>query len=236
MDSDEDKEPVSNHIRNPSSEEDMNEKEPLKNFDEQPSNVFQLEPPMFHKNLSTLEIPTIDDTFMNINTKIQSTDTCSKDFSLETILDGYEAAEDLFDSQQNHTPSVHELSDDEDEPCIDENVLQRINSHKETNSLQLGRQLSCTWSTGAGPRIGCLRDYPTELQSHALEQANLSPKSAPSSLRFTYTELCTSPLSFENESLLRRNNRPYRTQSTLIHIGSVNLKSTDFRQQPLTFF
>ncbi|CAH9143377.1 unnamed protein product [Cuscuta epithymum] len=36
----------------------------------------------------------------------------------------------------------------------------------------------CKWSTGNGPRIGCVRDYPTELQCRALEQVNLSPRVA----------------------------------------------------------
>ncbi|GJN15396.1 hypothetical protein PR202_gb02307 [Eleusine coracana subsp. coracana] len=31
------------------------------------------------------------------------------------------------------------------------------------------------WTSGAGARIGCVRDYPAELQSKALEQVNLSP-------------------------------------------------------------
>ncbi|MFS8008938.1 hypothetical protein Hanom_Chr14g01278741 [Helianthus anomalus] len=212
MDSDEDKEPISNHVRTHSSEEDMCEKQPSENTNDHPSNGL---------NLRTLEIPNIDDIVTNKSTKIQTSESCSKDSCLETILDGYEAAEDSFDSQQNRTSSMHELSDDEDEPCISDDVVQRISSHKKTSCFQLGRQLSCTWSTGAGPRIGCLRDYPTELQSHALEQANLSPKSAPSSLRFTNTTLCTSPLSFETPSLLRRNKPPFRTQSTPLDIGSV---------------
>ncbi|KAJ1400680.1 hypothetical protein SESBI_29371 [Sesbania bispinosa] len=38
------------------------------------------------------------------------------------------------------------------------------------------KRLSCKWSTGAGPRIGCVRDYPEHLQSRALEQVNLSPR------------------------------------------------------------
>ncbi|KAM6583471.1 hypothetical protein CsatB_010473 [Cannabis sativa] len=45
--------------------------------------------------------------------------------------------------------------------------------------FDLGQRLSCKWSTGTGPRIGCVRDYPTELQSRALEQVNLSPRVAP---------------------------------------------------------
>uniref|UniRef100_A0A0A0M2Z6 Calmodulin binding protein n=1 Tax=Cucumis sativus TaxID=3659 RepID=A0A0A0M2Z6_CUCSA len=55
----------------------------------------------------------------------------------------------------------------------DESVLKRINSHKETKSYQLGKYLSCKWTTGAGPRIGCVRDYPIELQHRALEQVML---------------------------------------------------------------
>ena len=39
-------------------------------------------------------------------------------------------------------------------------ILQRINSKKATKSYQLGHQLSHRWSTGAGPRIGCVADYP----------------------------------------------------------------------------
>ncbi|KAJ0249348.1 IQ domain-containing protein IQM2 [Hirschfeldia incana] len=59
----------------------------------------------------------------------------------------------------------------------EESILKRINSKKETRSFQLGKQLSCKWTTGAGPRIGCVRDYPSELQFQALEQVNLSPRS-----------------------------------------------------------
>ncbi|CAL1357548.1 unnamed protein product [Linum trigynum] len=48
-------------------------------------------------------------------------------------------------------------------------------------AFDLGKanRLSCKWSTGAGPRIGCVRDYPTQLQFRALEQVNLSPRLAP---------------------------------------------------------
>ncbi|OEL27984.1 IQ domain-containing protein IQM1 [Dichanthelium oligosanthes] len=37
------------------------------------------------------------------------------------------------------------------------------------------------WTSGAGARIGCVRDYPAELQSRALEQVNLSPNGPSSS-------------------------------------------------------
>ncbi|CAN8327132.1 unnamed protein product [Cochlearia groenlandica] len=38
------------------------------------------------------------------------------------------------------------------------------------------KRLSCKWSSGVGPRIGCVRDYPMELQAQALEQVSLSPR------------------------------------------------------------
>ncbi|KAF5750491.1 putative calmodulin binding protein [Tripterygium wilfordii] len=60
-----------------------------------------------------------------------------------------------------------------------EAILQRINSKKITKSYQLGHQLSLKWSTGAGPRIGCVADYPLELRLQALEFVNLSPRTPP---------------------------------------------------------
>ncbi|KVH90695.1 hypothetical protein Ccrd_007339 [Cynara cardunculus var. scolymus] len=72
-----------------------------------------------------------------------------------------------------------------DKSIPEEKIMNRINSHKETKSLQLAKQLSCRWSTGAGPRIGCVRDYPSELQFQALEEVCLSPKT--SSFRFGNT-------------------------------------------------
>ncbi|KAL8200051.1 hypothetical protein R6Q57_011390 [Mikania cordata] len=59
-------------------------------------------------------------------------------------------------------------------------ILERINSKKVARSYQLGHQLSFKWSTGAGPRIGCIADYPVELRLQALEFTNLSPKPTPS--------------------------------------------------------
>ncbi|KAI3863435.1 hypothetical protein MKW92_035244 [Papaver armeniacum] len=42
--------------------------------------------------------------------------------------------------------------------------------------FDLAKRLSCKWSTGTGPRIGCVSDYPTELRFRALEHVNLSPR------------------------------------------------------------
>ncbi|KAL0410076.1 UNVERIFIED_CONTAM: IQ domain-containing protein IQM3 [Sesamum latifolium] len=59
-------------------------------------------------------------------------------------------------------------------------ILQRINSKKAAKSYQLGHQLSI-WSTGVGPRIGCIADYPLELRLQALELTKLSPRTCPPS-------------------------------------------------------
>lgn len=59
-----------------------------------------------------------------------------------------------------------------------EAILQRINS-KKLDTYELGHQLSRTWSTGAGPRIGCVADYPLELRFQALEFTELSPRKLP---------------------------------------------------------
>lgn len=58
-------------------------------------------------------------------------------------------------------------------------VLERINSKNATRSYQLGHQLSTKWSTGAGPRIGCVADYPPEVRLQALEFVKLSPRLPP---------------------------------------------------------
>nr|XP_043626465.1 IQ domain-containing protein IQM1-like [Erigeron canadensis] len=42
--------------------------------------------------------------------------------------------------------------------------------------FQEANHYSSKWTSGTGPRIGLVRDYPTELQARALEQVNLSPR------------------------------------------------------------
>ncbi|KAJ1274274.1 hypothetical protein BS78_05G050100 [Paspalum vaginatum] len=57
-------------------------------------------------------------------------------------------------------------------------ILERIKSKSESESYQLGHKLSLQWSTGAGPRIGCVKDYPVELRNEALEMVDLSAAGA----------------------------------------------------------
>ncbi|KAJ4970795.1 hypothetical protein NE237_003894 [Protea cynaroides] len=72
-------------------------------------------------------------------------------------------------------------------------ILQRINSKKEARSYQLGHQLSLKWSTGAGPRIGCIADYPMVLRVQALEIVNLSPKCPPTPSGYNRSPRLVSP-------------------------------------------
>lgn len=74
-------------------------------------------------------------------------------------------------------------------------ILQRINSKKAVNSYQLGHQLSLKWTTGAGPRIGCVADYPVELRVQALEFVNLSPRTPHTPPTPVYCKQVTSPSS-----------------------------------------
>lgn len=131
-----------------STEENDCESNSSKIEDETPALIQKPELAVPHTKLTALEIP-------------------SKDTLIETLMHADQIAESSIVVEDDNT---------KEEVIAEEHVLQRINSHKETKSYQLGKQLSCTWSTGAGPRIGCLRDYPSPLQCHALEQVNLSPR------------------------------------------------------------
>ncbi|KAM0828367.1 hypothetical protein ACQ4PT_067600 [Festuca glaucescens] len=91
-------------------------------------------------------------------------------------LDSSEGTKTSEASTSSHMSETDDLEGGRQAPVPREKILQRINSKKDMKSYQLGKQLSFKWTTGAGPRIGCVRDYPSELQAHALEQMNLSPR------------------------------------------------------------
>lgn len=148
--------------------------------------------------------------------------------------DGYETAEESFLTEEDFMYTKRNLFDEDQEeedekPIPKEKIMQRIDSHKGMKSYQLAQQLTSRWTTGAGPRIGCMRDYPSELQFRVLEQANLSPRSrgvnssarsvsrfspkvlsSPSSCRETSTAAatpCRSPI-FQNQVLLSQTAPP----------------------------
>ncbi|KAL3752042.1 hypothetical protein ACJRO7_012802 [Eucalyptus globulus] len=97
-------------------------------------------------------------------------------------LDGHETTEEPSVSEPNYiVPKPNwfdEHGENEVETTPEELVVQRINSHKESKSSQQVMQFPYKWTTGAGPRIGYVRDYPLEVQARALEHVNLSPRSA----------------------------------------------------------
>ncbi|KAF0911997.1 hypothetical protein E2562_012806 [Oryza meyeriana var. granulata] len=116
------------------------------------------------------QMPGVPDepTCAGIDSSDEPAATRSVEKSSDTAAENTEAEEE----------GQEEGSGGEQAPVPREKILERINSKKGMRSYQLGKQLSFRWTTGAGPRIGCVRDYPSELQLRALEQVNLSPRSA----------------------------------------------------------
>ncbi|KAL1814352.1 hypothetical protein ACET3Z_016926 [Daucus carota] len=60
-----------------------------------------------------------------------------------------------------------------------ENVISVNKESSDTKSQDYENQrppLSSRWTTGAGPRIGCVREYSPELQNQALDKVKLSPR------------------------------------------------------------
>ncbi|KAK8550408.1 hypothetical protein V6N12_039119 [Hibiscus sabdariffa] len=75
----------------------------------------------------------------------------------------------------------------DDEPANDacngaeslETSMDTSAANLEAQTFHMAKRLSCNWTSGIGPRIGCVREYPKELQFQALEQVNLSPRVTP---------------------------------------------------------
>ncbi|XP_059659610.1 IQ domain-containing protein IQM2-like [Cornus florida] len=214
-------------LRRNSSEEDLTEKDDLEktNLIEGETLAAMVQPNSrpprsLTGKLTDLTIPNKVDLFQRFEDENQAVDSSINRFEAESSLDGYDTSEESVACDQDHMLLKQNLSDEEDKEAIEETIpeeviLQRINSHKGMKSFQLGKQLSCNWTTGAGPRIGCLRDYPYELQSRALEKLNLSPRSAsflrsvstPASYSGETLAAIVSPVPEKTQHLLRRNTR-----------------------------
>lgn len=140
--------------------------------------------------ITRLEIPTRGDMFGIFKTETLP-HSCPAQHLVSPTEDGYETAEDSFLSEEDFMVAKMNLFDEDEEeteeeqPIPREKIMLRIDSHKGMKSYQLAQQLSSKWTTGAGPRIGCMRDYPSELQARVLEQANLSPRARNMSPRTT---------------------------------------------------
>lgn len=140
---------------------------------------------MLGRELINLHIPKRGQVFEGLENEKEGAGQGYASFQMESHTGGQdqETAAQASESELDHTTPKKNFSEEKDEEDNDietipeESILKRINSHKGMKSYQLGKQLSCKWTTGAGPRIGCVRDYPCELQFRALEQVNLSPRS-----------------------------------------------------------
>ncbi|KAJ1397189.1 putative IQ domain-containing protein IQM2-like [Sesbania bispinosa] len=75
----------------------------------------------------------------------------------------------MYSSTTSGPETPHDFASELDHNFSDSNhaeinpkvsISKRVTSQKEMKSYQLGKQLSCKWTTGAGPRIGCVRGLP----------------------------------------------------------------------------
>lgn len=139
-------------------------------------------PPRLCTKITKLEIPKRNDVLDTLKKELIAP-WVHEDLSDSESEDGYETAEESFLTEEDFMISKVNLFDHDNQeeelssPITKEEITRRIESHKLMKSYQLAQQLSSKWTTGAGPRIGCMRDYPSELQFRVLEQANLSPRS-----------------------------------------------------------
>lgn len=98
--------------------------------------------------------------------------------SLEKRNDEIEADANKADALAvSTTVEVTEATEPSEDPRPDETMENRVD---EVVASEFDKRISCRWTTAAGARIGCVRDYPPDLRSKALEQANLSPRVTPS--------------------------------------------------------
>ncbi|KAI3461888.1 hypothetical protein Pfo_018551 [Paulownia fortunei] len=211
---DEEEESIRKHVRSNSSEDDLTEKVNLETEENdiedssfkkvdsgEEESAAAVELPKLRTShgfskLTTLWIPSRGDLLDGLMSENEIAKATAGSFLLESPRDGYGTAEEPFDSKPDSSIQQNNMSKEQDETkeetIPEESIFQRINSHKGMKSYQLGKQLSCKWSTGAGPRIGCLRDYPSGLQSLALEQGNLSPRSK-RRFRFDFPSRASTP-------------------------------------------
>ncbi|XP_066391287.1 IQ domain-containing protein IQM2-like isoform X4 [Miscanthus floridulus] len=145
--------------------------------------------------------------------EVSQQEETSKSLSPTATVTRQDSTEDAETSTSGHRALSEDSQEENNAAAAADNtavprekILQRISSKKETKSYQLGKQVSFKWTTGAGPRIVCVRDYPSELQLRALEQVHLSPRSGAgagaagagagraASSRFASPQRCSSPV------------------------------------------
>ncbi|XP_047318025.1 IQ domain-containing protein IQM2-like [Impatiens glandulifera] len=136
-------------------------------------------PENFQDFISFLNKNNVDLTNVELDPKEDEESVVNKMRSVSTKEDSIDDKSIGLHERKMSAISIPDKDDllENEEMAVANRILERINSKEKMDSYgQLSKQLSRKWSTGAGPRIGCLRVYPTELQCHALEQVNLSPR------------------------------------------------------------
>ncbi|KAL6335165.1 hypothetical protein AAG906_029393 [Vitis piasezkii] len=121
-----------------------------------------------HVDLTNVKRCAVDDdnpTLKMADSELKSSDSAR--FPSESITISEAADADGVITQEAKPTAIHQ-----------EDNVGRIGTDIEP-AFGLGKRLSCQWTTGAGPRIRVLRDYPAELKIRALEQVNLSPRINP---------------------------------------------------------
>lgn len=153
----------SSHLRTSSYEEDITEKfisfEPEETYLEDPIQVKNdliehksLEKCMSgHFNghfdkLADINVPKPNISFEGQENENEAAENNCKNYFLEYPSKNFET-EEAPDLREGDV-AYEERNENEVVLVPEESILQRINSHKELKSMQLGRQLSCKWTTG----------------------------------------------------------------------------------------
>lgn len=85
----------------------------------------------------------------------------------------------ILSTSSMSTDDVNEAINDISITTNNEQDMDSNAAKAEAPLFSMPKRLSCKWTSPVGPRIGCVREYPIELQSQALEQVNLSPRVTP---------------------------------------------------------
>ncbi|VAH61170.1 unnamed protein product [Triticum turgidum subsp. durum] len=83
-------------------------------------------------------------------------------------------------TEAEHDETLNSSQIELPEMDIIKEVVAEDNAEAEAAATKMASLPSFKWATAAGARIGCVRDYPADLQSMALEHVNLSPRVVPS--------------------------------------------------------
>ncbi|KAF6157196.1 hypothetical protein GIB67_041657 [Kingdonia uniflora] len=113
---------------------------------------------------------------------------CAADDDVPSFVNGEEptpqAVEECHIVSSQSTDNITDVNKvvDETIPVVERkeesmDICEVINA--EVPGFDSGKRLLYKWSTGTGPRIGCVKNYPSVLRSQALEQTNLSPRVTP---------------------------------------------------------